>query len=60
MGAAEEGQRLVVEALQAEADAVDAGAGEIGEARRLGAVGIGFQRDFEIVGDAANVRAPRR
>src|SRR6476619_4416121 len=35
MGAAEEGEGLVVEALKAERDAVDPGAGEIGEAGGL-------------------------
>src|SRR6185369_15325553 len=49
MGAAEKSERLIVEALQAEADAIDAGLGEIGEARRLGAVGISLQCDLEIV-----------
>ena len=55
VGAAEEGEAGVVEALQAEADAVDAGAGEVGEARGLGAVGIGLERDLDVVGGAPMV-----
>ena len=54
MGAAEEGERLVVEALQAERQAVDARRGEVGEARRLDRVGIGLERDLDVVGAAPN------
>jgi hypothetical protein len=44
VGAAQEFQARVVERLEAEREAVDAGGGEIGKAR--GVVGIGFECDF--------------
>src|SRR5438874_9359551 len=50
MRAAEEGELLIVEALQAEREAVDSGCREIGEARRFDGVGIGFERDLDVVG----------
>ena len=50
MRAAEKAQGLVVEALETEREPVDAGYGEIGEARRLDRVGIRFERDLEVVG----------
>ena len=55
VGAAEEGEAGVVEALQAEADAVDPGAGEVGEVGGLGAVGVGLERDLDVVGGAPMV-----
>src|SRR5438270_4674199 len=48
MGAAEEGQLLIVETVQAEGEAVDYGCMEIGEARRLDGVGVGFERDLDV------------
>jgi len=51
MGAAEEGKRVVVKALKAEADAVDACASEVGEAGGLRAVGIGLEGDLKILRD---------
>ena len=50
VGAAQEGERFIVEALQAETDPIDPGAGKIGETGGLGAVGIGFQGDFDVGG----------
>jgi hypothetical protein len=48
MVAAEERQRCIVQRLQPQRQAVDAGVGEGGEARRLRVGGIGFQGDFEV------------
>ncbi len=50
MGPAEEFERAIVERLDAERDAVDAGVRQCGEIRRLHRGRIGFQRDFEIGG----------
>ena len=50
MRAPEEAKRLVVEALQAERQAVDAGRRQIGEARGLDRIGIGLERDLDVVG----------
>src|SRR5688500_2938996 len=52
MRAAEEGELLVVEALQPEAQAIDSGRGEVCEAPGLDAVGIGLERDLEVVRSA--------
>ena len=62
MGAAEEGERFVVETLQTEREAVDAGRREVGEARRLDRIGVGFERDLDVLGRrpmprAASIRA---
>src|SRR5207248_10558375 len=45
VGAAEEGERLAVEALQPERESIDPRRGEIGKARRLYRVGIRLERD---------------
>ena len=43
----------IVQRLHAQRQAIDAGGAVIGEARRVGAGGIGFQRDFDVVGQRA-------
>ncbi len=58
MRASEEGEAGIVEALQAERQAVDARGGEIGEARGLDRVRIGFERDFEVVRRRPMLAAP--
>ena len=57
MGAAEEAQRRVVERLQAERDPVDAGRGEVGEARRLDRGGIGLERDLDVRARSPSARS---
>jgi hypothetical protein len=47
VGAAEEAQRLLVQRLEAERDSVDAGRGEIGEARGFDGGGVGLERDLD-------------
>ena len=54
MGAAEEGERLVVEALQAEREAIDPGGAKVGEAGGLDRIGIGFERDLDVARRAPN------
>ncbi len=49
VGAAEEAKRRVVEALQPEREAVDAGGLEIRKSRRFDRVGIGLERDLDVV-----------
>ena len=60
MGAAEEGEGRVVEALQPERQAIDAGRREVGEAVGLDRVGIGLERDLDVVGGMSNAPAPLR
>ena len=52
MGAAEEAERLIVKALQAERQAVHPGRSKVGEPRRLDRVGIGFEGDLDVLGRA--------
>src|SRR5690349_17864474 len=47
MRPAEEGKRLVVEALKAERQAVDAGVGEIGETAGLDRIWVCLERDLD-------------
>ena len=48
VGAAQEGEGAVVQALQAEADAIDPGCREIGKTRGLDRRWVGLQRDLRI------------
>src|SRR5271170_206942 len=50
--AAEEFERAVVERLDAERQPIDAGGGELAEARRLDRGRIGFERDLDVVSQA--------
>jgi hypothetical protein len=59
MRAAEEAQRVVVQRLQPERDAIDSRRREIGEARRLDRGGIGLQRDLDR-GRSPNAARPPR
>src|SRR5206468_12507458 len=48
----EEVQRAIIEALQPEREAVDAGGLEIGKPACLYRIGIGFERDLDVFGSS--------
>src|SRR5215217_4043390 len=49
MRSPEEAERLVIEALESEREPVHARGSEIGEARRLDRIWIGFERDLNVL-----------